>query len=200
MLKQILLDPNVKSDALATQPTIIRVTDFNEKGYGDFLTAFQQCVDAQQTIIPINIDSYGGQVYSLMGMLELIKSSPVPVATYVSSKAMSCGAVLFSAGTPGYRFIAPTGHVLIHQVSGGAFGKVEDIEVSAAHTTALNKQLMGILSKNCGHDAGYFSRELMKNGNADLYYTPKQAVAHGIANVIKTPLFKVEVKTTFTLA
>jgi ATP-dependent Clp protease protease subunit len=200
MLKQVNLDPNIKYDALITQPTIIRVTDFNEKAYGEFLTAFQQCIDSRQTVIPINIDSYGGQVYSLLGMLELIKSSPVPVATYVSSKAMSCGAVLFSAGTNGYRFIAPTAHVLIHQVSGGSVGKVEDVEVSTAQMTSLNKQLMGILSKNCGHDAGYFSRELLKNGNADLYYSPALAVKHGLANVIKTPLFKVEVKTTFTLS
>lgn len=197
MLKEVLIGPNIKPDALLVQPTIIRVTDFNEKGYGEFLTAFQQCIDSRQAVIPINIDSYGGHVYSLLGMLELIKSSPVPVATYVASKAMSCGAVLFSAGTPGHRYIAPTAHVLVHQVSGGAFGKVEDIEVSATHTTALNKQLMGILSKNCGHDAKYFSRELMKNGNADLYYTAKDAVKHGLANVIKTPVFRVEVATTY---
>jgi ATP-dependent Clp protease protease subunit len=199
MLKEVIIGPNLKTDSLLVQPTIIRVTDFNEKGYGEFLTAFQQCIDSRQGVIPINIDSYGGHVYSLLGMLELIKCSPVPVATYVASKAMSCGAVLFSAGTPGYRFIAPTAHVLVHQVSGGAFGKVEDVEVSAVHMTALNKQLMGILSKNCGHDANYFTRELLKNGNADLYYTPKEAVKHGIANVIKTPLFQVEVSTNFSL-
>jgi ATP-dependent Clp protease protease subunit len=199
MLKQFFTDPNVKHEPLHTQPTIIRVTEFTEKSYGDFLTSFQQCVDAEQAIIPISIDSYGGQVYSLLGMLELIKTSPVPVATYVSSKAMSCGAVLLSAGTPGYRFMAPTAHVLIHQVSGFAFGKVEDVEVSASHMTDLNKQLMGMLSKNCGHDAGYFSRELLKNGNADLYYSPKESVKHGIVQHVKTPVFQVKVSVSYAL-
>lgn len=200
MLKQVTIGPNIKHDALIVQPTIIRVTEFSEKGYADFLAAFQQCIDSKQSVIPINIDSYGGQVYSLLGMLELIKTAPVPVATYVASKAMSCGAVLLSAGTQGYRFIAPTAHVLVHQVSSGAFGKVEDVEVSAAHATALNKQLMGILSTNCGHKPDYFSRKLLKNGNADLYYTPNDAVKHNIANVIKTPMFKVNVGMSFKLS
>jgi ATP-dependent Clp protease protease subunit len=200
MLKQLTTGPNVKAEALIHEPSIIKVTDFSEKGYASFHEAFQKCVDSKQPVIPIIIDSYGGQVYSLLGMLELIATSPVPVATYVPTKAMSCGAVLFSAGTEGYRYIAPNAVVLVHQVSGGSYGKVEDVEVSTTHMTALNKQLMGILSKNCGHATNYFSRELFKNGNADLYYSPKQCISHNLANKIKTPVFKIEVIQQVTLA
>jgi ATP-dependent Clp protease, protease subunit len=199
MLKTITVGQNIKSDALQVEPTIIKVTEFSEKGYSGFCEAFQKAVDSKQAIIPINIDSYGGQVYSLLGMLELIRTSPVPVATYVATKAMSCGAVLFSAGTEGFRFMAPNATILVHQVSGAAWGKVEDIEVSAKHTVALNKQLMGILSTNCGHKANYFSKQLLANGNADLYYNARQSVDHNLANHIKTPVFKVELKQKVTL-
>lgn len=199
MLKQFTIGENIKSEPLHVEPSIIKVTDFDEKGYAHFHEAFQKAVNSKQAIIPINIDSYGGHVYSLLGMLELIRTSPVPVATYVATKAMSCGAVLLSAGTPGYRFISPNATVLVHQVSGGAYGKVEDIEVSATHTVALNKQLMGILSTNCGHKANYFTKQLLANGNADLYYNAKEAVRHNLANYVKTPLFRVEVKQEVTL-
>lgn len=123
----------------------------------------------------------------------------MPVATYVATKAISCGAVLFSAGTEGYRFISPNGTVLVHQVSSAAWGKVEDIVVSAEHTVSLNKRLLGILSKNCGHDAGYFTKRLLENGNADLFYDAKAAQKHNLANIIKTPTFKVTVAQTVTV-
>jgi ATP-dependent Clp protease protease subunit len=200
MLKQLTVDPNIKHESMLTEPVIIKVTEFSEKGFSNFHDMFQKAVDSKQSVIPISIDSYGGQVYSLLGMLELIRTSPVPVATYVASKAMSCGAVLLSAGTNGYRFIAPNATVLVHQVSGGSYGKVEDVEVSSTHMVALNKQLMGILSKNSGHDAKYFSRELLKNGNADLYYTAAEAVRHGIANYVKTPTFKIKISQTTELS
>lgn len=200
MLKQVTFGPNVKSDPLLANPIIIKVTEFNEKSYGNFADEFQKAIDSKQSIIPINIDSYGGQVYALMGMLELIRTSPVPVATYVATKAMSCGAVLFSAGTKGHRYISPNGTVLVHQVSSVAWGKVEDIVVSADHTVGLNKRLLGILSKNCGHEADYFSKRLLENGNADLFYDAKQSLKHGLANVIKTPTFKVHVSQEVSLA
>lgn len=199
MLKQYTSGPNVKPEPLIQQPIIIKVTEFNEKAYASFAEEFQKAVDSRQAVIPINIDSYGGQVYALMGMLELIRTSPVPVATYVATKAMSCGAVLFSAGTEGYRFISPNGTVLVHQVSSAAWGKVEDIVVSAEHTVSLNKRLLGILSKNCGHDAGYFTKRLLENGNADLFYDAKAAQKHNLANIIKTPTFKVTVAQTVTV-
>lgn len=199
MLKQYTSGPNVKPEPLIQQPIIIKVTEFNEKAYASFAEEFQKAVDSRQAVIPINIDSYGGQVYALMGMLELVRTSPVPVATYVATKAMSCGAVLFSAGTEGYRFISPNGTVLVHQVSSAAWGKVEDIVVSAEHTVSLNKRLLGILSKNCGHDAGYFTKRLLENGNADLFYDAKAAQKHNLANIIKTPTFKVTVAQTVTV-
>jgi ATP-dependent Clp protease protease subunit len=132
-------------------------------------------------------------------MLELIRTSPVPVATYVATKAMSCGAVLFSAGTEGHRYIAPNATILVHQVSSAAWGKVEDIVVSADHTVQLNKRLLGILSKNCGHPMDYFHKRLLENGNADLFYDAKLAQKHNLANIIKTPILKVEVSQKVTL-
>jgi len=200
MIKQLITGPNIKHDALNQEPIIIKVIDFTEKSGSHFADEFQKAINSKQSIIPIHIDSYGGQVYTLFGMLELIRTSPVPVATYVSTKAMSCGSVLLSAGTPGYRYLAPNATVLVHQVSAGASGKIEDLEVSTAHTTDLNKRLMGILSKNSGHDAGYFSRMLLENGNADLYYNAKKSAFHGLIDYIKTPIFTIEITQKITLS
>ena len=42
-----------------------------------------------QKVVPIEIDSFGGQVYSLMSMIAAIKASRIPLATIVQGKAIS---------------------------------------------------------------------------------------------------------------
>lgn len=43
-----------------------------------------------------------------MSMVSDIKHSRIPVATIVQGKAMSCGAILFSCGEEGMRYMDPT--------------------------------------------------------------------------------------------
>ena len=60
-------------------------------------------------------------------MISSIKTSKIPVATIVQGKAMSCGAILFSFGEEGRRFMDPNATLMIHDVSSGQLGKVEEV-------------------------------------------------------------------------
>jgi hypothetical protein len=64
-------------------------------------------------------------------MVANIKASNIPVATIVEGKAMSCGALLFSYGASGYRFMDKHATIMIHDVSSGARGKIEEIKADA---------------------------------------------------------------------
>ena len=88
----------LKDFELKHQPVIIRVNKFDEKAAQDFNSKMASAQSTGQKVVPVVIDSYGGQVYSLMSMISAIKSSEIPVATIVEGKAMSCGAVLLSFG------------------------------------------------------------------------------------------------------
>ena len=63
------------------------------------------------------------------------------VQTICCGVAMSMGALILTAGTPGKRFTLPNGRMLIHQVSGGFQGQSADIEIRARETLALRAQL-----------------------------------------------------------
>lgn len=193
MRKQSEFHSNIKPDAFYEVPNIIYVTDFKPSALKEFQEAFTKCLKAKQEIIPISIDSYGGSVYSLLGMLDIIATSPVPVATFNNSKAMSCGAVLLSAGSPGLRFASPNSTTMIHEVSSGTWGKVTDMENDTLHGCDLNKQLLSLLDRNCGQGKDYFKKLLKDNGNADLYFSSKSAKKHGIVDVIGHVDLKVEV-------
>lgn len=171
----------------------IYVTDFDDDALEKFYKKFLELnSDEEVKIIPIVISSYGGSVYTLLSMLDLIKIARKPVATIAIGKAMSCGAVLLSAGTKGFRFSGPETDILIHEVSSAAWGKNSDIQNDAKQTNKLNIKLMGILAKNCGKkDKNYFLKVSKSKGNTDLYYSAKQAKALGLIDYDTIPeLFK----------
>ena len=122
-------------------PIVIRVNKFDEASAKSFSAQMSRAQNSGQTIVPVIIDSYGGQVYSLMSMISDIKHSRLPVATIVQGKAMSCGAILFSFGAPGKRFMDPDATVMIHDVSSMEYGKVEEIKASAEETERLNQKI-----------------------------------------------------------
>ena len=80
----------VKDIELRKPPVIIKVNKFDEKSASDFATKMSMAHSTGQKIIPVVIDSYGGQVYALMAMIASIRASELPVATIVEGKAMSC--------------------------------------------------------------------------------------------------------------
>ena len=72
-------------------PIVIRVRKFDEVAAKEFSNSINKAQNSGQPIVPVVIDSYGGQVYSLMSMISDIRHSKIPVATIVQGKAMSCG-------------------------------------------------------------------------------------------------------------
>ena len=127
MLWKYNIAPEVKEFELHHNPVIVTVNKFDEDSAKEFRTKVAMAHNTGQKIIPVIIDSYGGQVYSLMSMISTIKNSELPIATIVEGKAMSCGAILLSFGTEGYRFVDKDATVMIHDVSSGQLGKVEEV-------------------------------------------------------------------------
>ena len=194
---RISLDPKlrIKPADVYDLPKTIVVNRFDESSANQFRNDFEAAINTRQGVIPIIVDSYGGQVYSLMAMLDVIKSSPVPVATICVGKAMSCGSILVSAGTTGLRFMAPSATVLIHDVSGGGSGKVDDLLVSASEAERLNKHIFNVMAKNCGKPADYFLKIMDQKKHANWHLDAKECKKHNLINIIGMPSFHLQIKT-----
>ena len=119
-----------KEDLIEDLPVIIRVKKFDESAAKEFATQMSKAQNTGQPIIPVIIDSYGGQVYSLMSMISDIKHSKIPVATIAQGKAMSCGSILFSFGEEGKRYMDPHATVMIHDVSSMDGGKWKRLKLT----------------------------------------------------------------------
>jgi ATP-dependent Clp endopeptidase proteolytic subunit ClpP len=178
-------------------PTIIRVRKFNEDTANDFSKTMAKAQNSGQPIIPVIIDSYGGQVYSLLSMISDIKHSKIPVATIVQGKAMSCGAILFSFGTEGHRYMDPDATLMIHDVSSMKWGKVEEVKAGAEETERLNKKVYQMMAANCGQPLDYFLNLIHQKGHADWFLDADDAVHHNLANHLHIPTLKITANVKF---
>jgi len=193
------ISPLVKDIELRHTPIIIRVNKFDEDASKDFANQMAMAHNTGQKTIPVVIDSYGGQVYSLMGMIASIKGSELPVATIVEGKAMSCGVILFSCGTKGMRYITEDATLMIHDVSSGTWGKDSEIQASAAETKRLNNKIYEILAENCDKSSAWFHKKITKRGRADWFITSEKAIEMGLADKIGMPKLEVRVDVNISL-
>jgi|3_EtaG_2_1085321.scaffolds.fasta_scaffold32971_2 ATP-dependent Clp protease protease subunit len=189
----LLKEPKLIDDL----PVVIRVRKFDEVSARDFTTLMMKAQNTGQPVAPVIIDSYGGQVYSLMSMVSDIRHSRIPVATIVQGKAMSCGALLFSFGTEGYRYMDPDATLMIHDVSSMSWGKVEEIKASAEETSRLNKKVYQMMAKNCGKRKNYFLDIIHEKGHADWFLEPSEAKKHNLANHLRVPTLKIDAGVKF---
>lgn len=199
MLWKRNIDSNIKSVELRSSPVIIRVNKFDEKSAKEFAEKMASAHNTGQSVVPVVIDSYGGQVYSLMSMIASIKNSELPVATIVEGKAMSCGVILFSCGTEGYRYITEDATLMIHDVSAGSWGKNSEIQASAEETKRLNDRIYKILSENSNKSEKWFNKQLNEKGRADWFIESKEAIDLGLADKIGMPKLEINVKLDINL-
>ena len=188
------ISPLIKTIELKQDPIIVVVNEFNEEAATEFSTAISLAQNTGQKVVPVVIDSYGGQVYSLMSMISSIKSSTIPVATIVQGKAMSCGAILASFGTDGLRFMDKDATLMIHDVSTFAFGKIEELKADAREAERLNKKVYTMMARNCGKADDYFSNLIHDKGHADWFLDAEEAKEHNIIQQIRVPYLKASVK------
>ncbi len=163
------------------------MSDFDDETASRFLTQIRafskELAGEDNTDIYLYINSRGGIVTSLLAMLDGMNLVPNDFVTIGIGQCASCGAVLLSAGAKGKRYITENARVLIHQVSGGMWGKNSEIQADAKEIDRLNKLLIGILAKNCGKTVEELEKLTI---GGDLILNAQEAVAFGIVDAILT--------------
>ena len=161
------------------------VNKFTEESYLQFCGDCEKVLNTGQDFLPVVIDSYGGLVYSLLGMIDFLETCGVKVITICESKCMSCGAILFACGQE--RYMAPNCTVMVHDVSSFQWGKEVDLVNDTKETTRLNRKIYSFLDKNTEQDAGYWRSLYKDNKYADLYMTAQTARKHNLATAMGVP-------------
>jgi ATP-dependent Clp protease, protease subunit len=129
--------------------------------------------------INLNIASYGGDVYSMLGIIDYFKSLPVKVNTHCLGACMSAAAVILACGT-GKRTMTSNSTVMVHEGSAFEAGKTSDVLKGADHLKKLQKNINRILGEVTSKDQKFWE----KVSQHDTYLTAEECLDYGIIDEI----------------
>ena len=131
------------------------------------------------------ISTHGGSaadMFAIYDMMRLIQEEGTEVCTMGAGKVMSAGVLLLAAGTKGKRSIGKHCRVMIHGVSSGAGGQIQDLDNEMAEIKVIEEQYIDALSKETAMTKRYIKNLLKKKLN--VYIGAEEAVDLGIADTI----------------
>lgn len=182
-------NPHMLADVMPDNETkSVWVNRFDEQSVISFYDRFFKLeADPSVDIIPVFINSPGGELHALVAMRDLIKSSPKPVATVAIGTADSCGVFLLASGSKGYRFASPDTTMMIHQAGGVVGGKTADIIEAAATLKMQNNKIMENFAKDLRKSLAWVENQIFKKNNTDWTLTATQAKHIGLIDHIAIP-------------
>lgn len=148
--------------------------------------------------IAVYIDSFGGDVYALLTMIAAMEQVPNQIITCALSKAMSAGAMLLACGD--VRYASEHSTLMIHEISAGTVGHIDDIHTQHTNITKLNEKLMKLLVKKCKIKGGVVALKKQLANQRDLYLDPEEAVKFGLIDHIGIPMLHKSVNVQYLLS
>lgn len=130
--------------------------------------------------ITLHINSPGGSVLHGLGMVDVMRYINSDVATINTGMAASMGSILLSSGTKGKRASLNFSKVMIHQVSSGASGHVEDNRISQMESEKYNYVLFKMLAENSGKSFD----EVLESARRDKWLNSQEALDFGFIDEI----------------
>lgn len=128
-----------------------------------------------QDKIEIEINSPGGDILALRGILSVMDAISNPVATTCIAEAASCASVLLCSGEKGMRKALKYSYILVHQAlssTGNRMVQSVDFERQAKFISTLNNDIANIFVERTGLDKD----SVLKAMDRDNWIRPEQAI------------------------
>jgi len=136
--------------------------------------------DNNEKDITVYVNSPGGQVSACLSIYDAMNYVKPDVSTICVGQAASAAAFVLSAGTKGKRFALKNSRIMMHQISGGAVGHIEDMKRTMDEVNKLNFILLTELSKTTGKTMNKLKKDLER----DYYISPEEAKKYGVIDEV----------------
>lgn len=131
-------------------------------------------------VLPIElyVSSEGGEVFSAFSAVDRIKSSPIPVNTYVEGIAASAATLLSVCGAR--RFIRKNAFMLLHQISSAYWGNYMQIKDEVKNLELIMTLVKQIYLQHTTFQESELD-ELLKH---DIYLSAEDCIKYSLADEI----------------
>lgn len=130
---------------------------------------------------PVNlvINSPGGDIYEMLGIIDYIESLDVKVNTICRGRAFSAAAVILTCGT-GTRMMSKRSTVMFHQSSSFLGGKMSDITAFLDNVKNLEKIIYTMLAERTKKDEEWWKTKM----RSDMFLTAEELLEIGVIDQI----------------
>ena len=126
------------------------------------------------------INSPGGAITSMYAIYDTMHLIKPDIHTVGIGQVCSAGSFILAAGTKGKRTALPNTDIMIHELSGGASGKANDIFLRAD----LLKKLYDKMAEQYVKFTGQKLAKVKKDMERDHHMTSEEAVKYGLVDKV----------------
>lgn len=142
-------------------------------------------LDANDNKKPIElfIGSFGGSMYEMFSLYDVLNTTTCPIHTVAIGKCMSAAPLLVAAGKRGERYTMPNAQWMIHQPS-TEYGptRFDEIKIDIQHSENLKIRWISLLEKHSKLTKAQWLRLINKVG--DQYFSAEEAIERGLVDHI----------------
>jgi ATP-dependent Clp protease protease subunit len=126
--------------------------------------------------------SNGGNISEAFALIDVMRSSKIPVKTVGLGCIASCGLLIFLAGAQGRRVLTPNTSVLSHQFSWDVGGKAHELFATVKEFDLTQKRMIEHYRRSTGLDDDTIRRVLLPP--QDVYLDAEEAMKYKICDAI----------------
>ena len=176
-----VIDNNIYFYCPVSMNTILELTLIIKKLTTQLIMMQVQYGSCFDPNINLYINSEGGDVVAILGIVDIILNNKVPIHTIITGHACSAASILSIIGVK--RYIAPNSYMLIHNISSAFWGKAHELEDEMKN---INK-LTANLKKLYGTHGNIPKTKLEALLKKDLYLDAKTSSKYGFVDEIGLP-------------
>jgi len=124
--------------------------------------------------------SNGGSIESAFALIDVMRSSKIPIKTVGLGSIASCGLLIFLAGAKGRRILTPNTSILSHQFSWGSEGKAHELFATVKEFELTQKRMVDHYRVSTGLDDETIKRVLLPP--QDVYLSADEALQYKICD------------------
>lgn len=128
----------------------------------------------------LHINSCGGELQEGMAAADCIRNSNIPIYTIVEGEAASAATFMSVAGKK--RFMTENSVILIHQLSAGAWGKMDELEDEHENNKFFMEKIYSLYSKY----TKISRKRLEKTMKRDIWWGVDKALKYGFVDGVYT--------------
>jgi ATP-dependent Clp protease protease subunit len=128
------------------------------------------------------ICSEGGDMSAAFALIDVMRSSLVPIKTVGLGQVASAGLMIFLTGSPGRRVLTPNTSILSHQFSWGSEGKSHELFATVKEFELTQQRMVAHYRQCTGLDDDEIRKSLLPPH--DVYLTAQEALELRVCDAI----------------